>query len=157
MLSGASYGMYAYCSLPSHSITSTLTVQVTPRSFFDEDTTPLVEEFTEWHVARHGGPPDRELTEILAGEWQDGILPQTTYCVSPQRIDYQLRIIGDTFEPETVMELRNLIRIWSRWLGERDGLPEDLLAQVDRATRAPSGQKTFGPSRPAPSLPTCSN
>jgi hypothetical protein len=41
------------------------------RSFFDEDTTPLVEEFSEWHVARHGHAPDEELTEILAGEWQD--------------------------------------------------------------------------------------
>lgn len=110
------------------------------RSFFDEDTTPLVEEFSEWHVARHGHAPDEELTGILAGEWQEGILPQTTYCVSPQRIEYQLSIIGDTFEPETVAELRNLIRIWSRWLGERDGLPEDLLARIDRATRTRPAQ-----------------
>jgi hypothetical protein len=109
------------------------------RSFFDEDITPLVEEFTEWHTGTHGGPPDPELTEIVAQEWQDGILPQTTYCVSPERLAYQLAIIRDTYERETAAELQALLRRWSRWLGERDGLPEDLLSRVDRAARAPFG------------------
>lgn len=109
------------------------------RSFFDEDSTPLVEEFTEWHTGAHGGPPDPELTEMVAQEWQDGILPQTTYCVSPERLAYQLAIIDDSYERETAAELRALLCRWSRWLGERDGLPEDLLDRVDRAARAPFG------------------
>lgn len=109
------------------------------RSFFDEDSTPLVEEFTEWHIGAHRGAPDPELTQLVAQEWQDGILPQTTYCVSPERLAYQLEIINDSYERETAAELQNLLRRWSRWLGERDGLPEHLLDRVDRAARTPFG------------------
>ncbi|WP_037315538.1 hypothetical protein [Amycolatopsis orientalis] len=97
------------------------------RLFFgDADPAEMTRPFTEWHIERYGTEPDPEDVEDLAGEWMDGLVPDTRFDVSPGRIDYYLDVIGDWRDPAALV----LLRKWARWLGERADLPSPLMERV---------------------------
>lgn len=97
------------------------------RSLFDDsDPAEMARPFLEWHSERYGGEPDPEAVEELAGEWMDGLVPDTRFSVSPGRIGYYLDVIGDWRDPVAMA----LLRKWACWLAERAGLPSPLVERV---------------------------
>lgn len=104
-----------------------------PESLYhDLDTEPMVTEFTTWYTDRHGTAPDPEAVEALAEEWLEGKVPETRYLISPHRSRHHLELIDDVWIPDdpVTMTVKSLLVDWTRWLGERSGLPADL---IDRA------------------------
>ncbi|MGH3565493.1 MAG: hypothetical protein ACRDRH_05575 [Pseudonocardia sp.] len=68
----------------------------------------------------------------------EGAVPETWYAASPQRIEFQLRLINDWVPDHPVTHgVKALIPEWVCWLGERAGLPEDLRERA--VTAATSG------------------
>lgn len=101
------------------------------RSLYDVDVDPLAEAFSKWHELRHGTRPDHEAVGALAEEWMEGTLPATWYTVSPRRMEFQCRLIGDWFTEDPVtIAVKELLPEWARWLGERAELPEHLVDRV---------------------------
>lgn len=98
-----------------------------PRSQYDVDIEPAVEAFLAWHADRHGGEPDRETAEALAGEWLEGALPETWPAISPHRIEFQLTLISDWIDDPVTAAAKALLPTWVRWNGERSGLPEEFI------------------------------
>jgi hypothetical protein len=107
-----------------------------PESVFGElDLEPMATEFSRWHAEHHGTEPDREIVEALTEEWLEGALPETRYLISPHRVADRRALIADCWipdHPDTVAVLSLLVE-WTRWLGQRSGLPAEL---VDRAVAA---------------------
>lgn len=108
--------------------------------YHEVDTTLLTAEFAAWHADRNGAQPDPEAADELATEWMNGAIPETWYAASPQRIDFQLRLINDWNPDHPVTHgVKALMPEWVCWLGERAGLPEDLRERaVTAATSGPS-------------------
>jgi hypothetical protein len=105
-----------------------------PVSLYEDlDIEPMATEFSGWYNNRHGGQPDQEAVEALAVEWIEGTLPETLYLISPHRIEFRRILIADGWSPEdpVTVAMKSLLREWTQWLGERSGLPAEL---VDRAT-----------------------
>ncbi|MEU3626133.1 hypothetical protein BS329_26725 [Amycolatopsis coloradensis] len=94
--------------------------------FDDPDPAEMSRPFIEWHSERHGGEPDPEAVEDLAGEWMEGLVPDTRFDVSPGRIGYYLDVLGDRRDPVAMA----LLRKWACWLAERAGLPSPLVERV---------------------------
>jgi hypothetical protein len=91
-----------------------------PESLYhDLDTTPMVEQFSEWYAAGHGTRPDPEAVDALADEWMSGTLPETWFSVSPRRVEYQLELINDWIPDAVTIEVKALLPEWVRWLSER--------------------------------------
>ncbi len=100
----------------------------------EADIDRMAEAFTAWHVGEHGGPPAADVVDALVEEWLEGALPDSWYLVSPARAEYQRALIGDWLSGDPVTEgAKALLPELVRWLGERAGLPRQL---VDRAVHA---------------------
>ncbi len=98
-----------------------------PRGFFgDADPAEMATPFTAWHDERFGNEPDPGLVEDLAGEWMEGLVPDTRFSVSPDRVGYYLDVIADLRDTAALA----LLPRWARWLGERAGLPSPLVERV---------------------------
>lgn len=106
--------------------------------FGDIDVAPMVAEFTAWHRERHGTEPDQETASDLAIEWTEGVLPETWYRTSPERVTDRRALIGDWIpdHPVTAGAIA-LLPEWSRWLGERSGLRPELVERAVAASRLP--------------------
>ena len=105
-----------------------------PISLYDDlETEPMAKEFADWYTDRHGAEPDQEIVEALAEEWVEGTLPETRYAISPHRITFRQELIDDGWIPDDpgTVAVKSLLPEWARWLGERSGLPAEL---IDRAT-----------------------
>lgn len=100
--------------------------------YHDIDTDPMMEEFGEWYRLRNDdSEPDLEAVGALAEEWMEGTLPATWHAVSPRRIEFQRRLIGDWIqENPTTISVKALLPEWARWLGERAELPQHLVDRV---------------------------
>lgn len=102
--------------------------------FAEVEVADMCEEFDAWHQRAHGGVLDPALVTEVAEQWVEGSLPHVRHLVSPRRVAAQRAMIGDWGRQgrdlEDVCEV--LVR-WTRWLGERQGLPEHL---VERAASA---------------------
>lgn len=103
----------------------------------DLDTESMSLEFTSWYTDRHGAEPDPEAAEALAEEWLEAKLPETRYSISPHRIAFQRELIDGEWIPDDpfTKAVTSLFDDWAHWLGERSGLPTDL---IERAIRGPS-------------------
>ncbi|MCK2240633.1 MULTISPECIES: hypothetical protein [unclassified Crossiella] len=104
------------------------------------DVRPMADQFRDWHSRRHGVAPDEETVEALAEEWLEGTLPETAYRVSPRRINFQLRLIGDWADADFSHSVRALLPEWVRWLGEHTNLPDHLVQRVLAVTADVTGQ-----------------
>lgn len=92
--------------------------------YHDLDTSPMVEQFSDWHAANEGTQPDREAVDALAAEWTEGALPETWFSVSPRRVEFQRQLIGDWLPDHAVtIEVKALLPLWVRWLTERADVP----------------------------------
>jgi hypothetical protein len=114
-----------------HDLSAALAKRGTPlppaRSLYhDLDTTPMIEAFTAWHAARHGGQPDPEALDALAIEWLEGCLPGTEHAASPHRVRFQQALIDDWISDPVTVAVKALLPEWVRWNGEQAGLPEHL-------------------------------
>lgn len=94
--------------------------------YHDLDLSVLADPFTEWYRTRHGVKPGPEAVGALADEWMRGVLPQTWFCVSPQRVEFVGALVGDWIEDDITAEVKRLLPDWVRWLSERAALPEHL-------------------------------
>jgi hypothetical protein len=104
--------------------------------YHDVDVTVLTGPFADWHVRTLGGPPDPEVVEALAAEWMEGALPETWFSASPARIRFQRELIDDWIPDDRVTcGVIALLPEWVRWLGERSGLPADLMQPLLDAAR----------------------
>lgn len=103
-----------------------------PVSLYDLDIEPMTREFRGWYADRHGTEPDQDAVDGLAEEWLEGVLPETRYSISPHRVRSRRSLIDDGWLPDdpATVAVRPLLAEWARWLGERSGLPPEL---VDRA------------------------
>ncbi len=106
--------------------------------YSDLDTEPMVEEFSGWYTDRHGTGPDPEAVEGLAEEWLEGTLPETRYSISPHRISFRRTLIDDDWIPDhpATIAIKTLLGDWTRWLGERSGLPAELIDAATELSRA---------------------
>lgn len=108
--------------------------------YHDLDTSPMVEQFSDWHAANHGTRPDREAVDALAAEWTEGALPETWCSVSPRRIEFQLELINDWIPDDPItMEVKALLPLWVRWLTER--ADRDRHGEARRRTREPAASR----------------
>jgi hypothetical protein len=87
--------------------------------YHDLDTTPMVEQFSDWYATNRGTRPDPEAVDALADEWMSGTLPETWFSVSPRRVEYQLELINDWIPDAVTIEVKALLPEWVRWLSER--------------------------------------
>jgi hypothetical protein len=100
----------------------------------DADIDLMAAEFAAWFTAQHGGPPDADAAEAIAGQWIEGALPETYYTLSPQRVEFHLGLISDWIPDDpTTRAAEELLPEWTRWLGERSGQPAPF---VERAVAA---------------------
>jgi hypothetical protein len=115
------------------------------QSLFDDiEIEPEVEAFTAWYKQRHGGTPDPEVVEAVAGEWLEGALPGTSYSASPHRAKHRLVLISD-WRPDPITEpARELLPEWVRWNAEQSGLSEQL------TERAVAAATDLGDTEPSP-------
>jgi hypothetical protein len=106
--------------------------------YHDLDIAPMTEEFTAWHLPRHGSTPDPEAAEMLAEVWLEGALPSTRHSVSPHRARSRLEQINEDFIDDPVTTAaKALLPEWVRWNGEKSGLPGPF---IDRSVTAASGE-----------------
>lgn len=103
-----------------------------PDLYHDFDIEPLVTEFAEWYLDRHGTPPDIPAVEALACDWLEGVLPDLWHSVSPVRIETQLSMFRGDWLPEDPMTglAMAVFPDWVRWNGEQAGLPAHLVDQA---------------------------
>ena len=94
----------------------------------DRGVLAATDAFTAWYLGRHGEEPHRDAAKALAEEWLEGSLFGTEHAASPDRVRYQLELIGD-WKPEdpVVIAAKALLPEWVRWNGEQGGLPDDLV------------------------------
>lgn len=102
------------------------------------DIEPMVRSFTDWYTASHDVEPDPDAVESLAEEWAEGSLPDTWHAVSPHRVEFQLHLINDGWQPDhpITIAVKSLLPEWIRWHGEQTGLPKHL---IDRAVAVADG------------------
>ncbi|MFC3449393.1 hypothetical protein [Amycolatopsis speibonae] len=107
------------------------------RSFFDDaDPAEMARPFAAWHIERYGNEPDPVIVEDLAEEWMGGLVPDTRFSASPDRIRYYQDVIGDWRDHPHRPVAQALLPKWVRWLGERAGLPSPLVeGMVVKATK----------------------
>ncbi|MFI6300946.1 hypothetical protein ACIBCH_03655 [Amycolatopsis thailandensis] len=107
------------------------------RSFFDDaDPAEMARPFAAWHIERYGNEPDPMVVEDLAEEWMGGLVPDTRFSASPDRIRYYQEVIGDWRDHPHRPAAQALLPKWVRWLGERAGLPSPLVeGMVAQATK----------------------
>jgi len=107
------------------------------RSFFDDaDPAEMARPFAAWHIDRYGNEPDPVIVEDLAEEWMGGLVPDTRFLASPDRIRYYQDVIGDWRDHPHRPVAQALLPKWVRWLGERAGLPSALVeGMVAEATK----------------------
>jgi hypothetical protein len=99
-------------------------------SLYKVDTDPAVDEFAQWYHRRHGAEPDREVAEALADEWMSGVIPETRFSVSPNRLHNQCELISDWIDDELTHTAIALLPDWVTWLAERGQYPEPLRTQL---------------------------
>jgi hypothetical protein len=106
--------------------------------YHDLDIAPMADEFSAWHLHRHGSTPDPEAAEMLAEVWLEGALPSTRHAVSPHRARSGLEKINEDFTHDPVTNsAKALLPEWVRWNGEKSGLPGPL---IDRSVAAACGE-----------------
>ncbi len=105
-------------------------------SLFDVDPTAMIAEFTAWYENRRGAEPDPDAVASFAEQWMEGVLPETWYSVSPQRIHTQRELLGDWLRDDPVtLAAQDLLPDWVSWLSERAKLPDHLRERVLAATK----------------------
>ncbi|MGW4131244.1 hypothetical protein [Amycolatopsis japonica] len=107
------------------------------RTFFDDaDPAEMARPFAVWHIERYGDEPDPVVVEDFAEEWMGGLVPDTRFLASPDRIRYYQDVIGDWRDHLHRPVAQALMPKWVRWLGERAGLPSALVeGMVAKATK----------------------
>jgi hypothetical protein len=115
-------------------------------SYGDIDVSALLGEFLAWHEQRTGAVANQDAAEALVEEWPQGLLPETRERISPHRVEYQLGLMADWWaEDDLTAAVLGLFPAWTRFLGERAGLPDDLIEGAVRAAHAePDGTIRIG-------------